>query len=450
MPGANGQAQPPAKPKTLEELATEAFQNGEDREGFHYLYAAALVDKEAGERLPDEFRWVPYLKRPVLGVRWGIGVSYSAPKGYIGHPCPIGYEPPAQANSNQPGGAQAGSGQTQQRRSPRVFGQRNRQQQNQQPANTNPQNQQQQPAVMEPTDPAELLAFYTGELGEKIVETLVKRIEDGKYGEVLQRVHESYEESPEPTNAANPMNPMAYSAGPMGPGGAPGYPASGYPSPNGEASPPAKKQEFEPGGVVPGIVMLGEGSERELIAAAEKQEIDFVILVDINLRDSTKETASHTAKFKVMSLEQAKTPAKESGDESAKPRELFVSKSLNNHRTERDREEGKPDPLEAEIEGFTSAIDAEVTTSPLPEKLNAQVALKRATFLAGQDTDNPLANLAEIQCYHEKKLLTKEQMSELFGHVLGEDKAKKLLTGKNESDRRASLAKWLPKLPDGK
>jgi hypothetical protein len=447
MPGANGQVSPPAKPKTLEELATEAFQNGADREGFHFLYAAALVEKEASGRLPEEFRWVAYLKRPAMAVRWGIGVSYSPPKGYTDHPCPIGYQPPEQAGGNQPGGAPAGSGQSQPRRSPRVFGQRNRQQQNQQqPSNYNGQNQQ-PVAVAAPTDPAELLEFYTGELGEKIMEVLVKRMEGGKYGDVLQRVHESYEGSPEATNTANPMNPMypmGYSSVPMGPGGPPGYP-----NPNGEAKPAAKEEKYEPGGVVPGVVMLGEGSERELLAAAEQQEVDFVILFDISLRASNKGTASHTTKFKVMSLERAKAP-KEADADSAKPREIFSSKSLNNHRTEKDREEGKPDPVEAEIEGFVAAIDADVTTAPLPEKLSADIALKRATFLAGQETANPLANLAEMQCYYQKKLLTKDQVSELFGHVLGADQAKKLLSGKTESDRRAALAKWLPKVPEAK
>jgi len=109
------------------------------------------------------------------------------------------------------------------------------------------------------------------------------------------------------------------------------------------------------------------------------------------------------------------------------------------------REDGKDDPLETEMQALIAAVDEQVKLNPLPEKLNAEMATKRATFLADQETSNPLPNLVEIRCYHLKGLLTDLQAAQLAGKVLGPDKAKKLITGKDEAERKAALVKFLPK-----
>lgn len=433
-PGAPG-SEAAAKPKTLAEQATEAFKKGRDREAFQLLYADALVNEEAAERLPDEFRWVPYLKKPVMAVRWGVGVSYNPPRGYTGHPSPIGYEPaPSNAAPMNP----SGGGQDQPRRR-RVFGQ-GRQQQNQgsgQPSYGSGGQPSQPAASTAPSQPAELLTYYTGELGEKIVEVLTERMEDGKYGDVLARALESYE-APAATNNNNTGSGSA-SPGSYPP---PGYPGTSGGAPGGEQ--PAKAEKFEPGGVMPGVVMLGEGSERELIKEADDQQVDFLIILDVSVRPSHK-AASNTTKFRVLSLEKAKTPAANPPAEGAKPREIFVSKSINSHRVETAREEDEEDPLETEIDGFAAAIDAEVTAGPLPDKLTPEVALKRANFLTTQEVESPLANLAEIRCYRVKELIDDAQLAELYGKILGPEKAKKLLSGKTEADKQAALNKWLHK-----
>jgi hypothetical protein len=225
----------------------------------------------------------------------------------------------------------------------------------------------------------------------------------------------------------NPMYTPMYS--PMGPGG------------EGQ-----KSEAFKPGGVAPGIVVLGTGSERELLKEAEEQEVDFVILFDVTLR-SGRPTPNNNTKFRVMSLAQAKLPPATDEAEGAKPREIYASKVVGSHRVEsaREKDEGE-DLVDAEITAMFAAIDAEVTPAPLPEKLSAEgVALKRATFLAAQEVENPLANLAEIRCYHVKGLITDEQLSELYTSILGANNAKKLINGKTEAERQAALAKLLPK-----
>src|SRR5205814_9745694 len=88
------------KPKSISDMADDAFRKGRDREALQLVCAAALVDDTTAERLPDDFRWVPSLKKPALSVRWGIGVIYNPAKGYTGPPSPVGYTAPAASNGN--------------------------------------------------------------------------------------------------------------------------------------------------------------------------------------------------------------------------------------------------------------------------------------------------------------------------------------------------------------
>lgn len=441
MPGIGGYGPPGSigsQQLTLRDRANEAFRNGNDGDAFKLIYASALVDEEAAERLPEEFRWIASRKKPALAVRWGLGVIYNPPRGYTGHPSPVGYvEPEAAGNSTYPGapGAVPGApnaGQPKQR-TRKVFGQRNRGQQNQPGGAPN----QQPVASHPPSDPAGFLEYYTGEVGELVVESLRERMEEGNYGPVLQQAMESYVSSPAPGgNLAYPGMPMM--APGMAPPGAPGIPDA--PNQNNNAKP----KDFEPGSIVPGVVMLGEGSESSLIETAEEHEVDFVILFEVSVRKSNKDVTNNT-KFRVMSIDKAKLPEAAAGVEGQDSREIFASGTINNLRVEKARDKDDADPLAEEIESFERAIDAEVVVTPLAEKVSTkEVALKRAAFLAGQ-SENQLANLAEIRHYQAAELLSDEEAAELFVKILGKSDAEKLLKGKTETDRAAALRKWLPK-----
>lgn len=457
MPGVGGYGPPGSvgpQSLTLRDRANEAFRNGKDGDAFKLLYASALVDEEAAERLPEEFRWIANRKKPALAVRWGLGVIYNPPRGFTGHPSPVGYvEPEAANNSGYPGGAPGGipgapnAGQPQQN-TRKVFGQRNRGQQNQPGSTPNQQPAANKPAPSHPPgDPAGFLDFYTGEVGELIVESLSERIEAGNYGPVLQQAMESYVSSPAPGgNAAYPGMPMM--APGMAPGmvppGAPGVPgAPGFPgAPNQNNNP--KPGSFEPGSIIPGVVMLGEGSESKLIETAEEHEVDFVILFEVSVRKSNKDVTNNT-KFRVMSIDKAKLPEAAAAVEGQDSRAIFASGTINNLRVDKARDKDAADPLAAEIESFEQAIDAQVVVTPLAEKVNTkEVALKRAAFLAEQ-AENQLANLAEIRHYQAAELISDKEAVELFVKILGKSDAEKLLKGKTESDRAAALRKWLPK-----
>lgn len=446
VPGTNRGS---AAPKTLSERADDAFRKGNDREAFQLVYAAAIANDEAAERLPEEFRWIASLKKPSLGVRWGLGVTYSPPKGYTGHPSPVGYEPPSPPSNNAPGSIGPGSpsapgaasGQNKPRKS-RIFGQRDRGNQGGQPgAASNDSSNQKPPPSYPPGDPAGFLSFYTGEVGEQVVEVLAKRIDDGTFGPVLQHAAEVFDSAPSApaTNSypgLSPMGPM----GPMGPIGPQG--SLGPAGPMGPGGPgnnsPAKPEKFKIGAIAPGIVMLGEGNEHELLEAAEDQQVDFVILFDVSVRKSNKDATNNT-KFHVVALEKAKLAAAATA-EGQPLGEIFASGTINNKRVESAREDNKDDPLKEEIAGFEKAIDAEVVVSKLSEKVSTEeIALKRAAYLASK-SDNQLAHLAEIRQYEVAKLIKHQDMADLYEKILGKANADKLLSAKTEADRAAVLA----------
>jgi len=450
-PGAPGSEA--AKPKTLAELANDSFRKGHDREALQYVCAAALASDEAAETLADDFRWVPYLKKPTMAVRFGVGVIYKPPQGYTGHPSPIGYVAPAPTNSNNPmGGAPMGSGTPNsgqpKPKASRILGQRkyeNAQNNNgygsgSTPSSSSPPNGQQPPAASQPpSEPDEFLVYYTGEVGEKVVDALKKRSAEGRYGDVLRRGIEAHESAPAPANN-NPANGGAYMPNyPMGP--------MGNMNPGGEK----KTEPFKPAAIIPGVFMLGKGSEHELLDEAEKQKVDFVILFEVGVRKNNKDATNNT-KFKVMSLEKARLPSTTTTAEGESARELFVSGTINSNRVDSAREKNEADPLEAEINRFAEALDAEVSTTPLLEKVSTDViAAKRANFLAsqGKDADNlvNLANLAEIRCYQQAKLIKDKEAAEYMAKILGgSDKVKKLLSGKTEAERVEAIKAWLPKI----
>ena len=59
--------------------STEAFVQGREREGLHWLYAAAILGA-ADQSWAERYQWVPALRRPLPMLRFGIGLDYSGPR----------------------------------------------------------------------------------------------------------------------------------------------------------------------------------------------------------------------------------------------------------------------------------------------------------------------------------------------------------------------------------
>ncbi len=424
LPGTNGGIA--NAPKTALDMAYEAFRKGHDSQGFEFLYASAIVSEEAKKTLPDDFKWIPALKRPTLGVRWGLGVVYSPPRGYKGHPSPVGYTAPETTN-NGIRGASTTTGNDKPRRS-KVFG-APRDNQNQSGGTTSTtQTNKAPPESHPPTDPAEFISYYTGEVGERVVEILMERATEGQYGAVLSRAIESYDAAPSTTN--NGYNPNTAMMPAMMPGT-----TSGQQKPH---------EEFKIAAIAPGVVVLGEGTENDLVAQAAEQQVDFIVLFEVSVRAAGK-NITNNSKFHVMSVEQAQLP-KAVASEGDKSRQLFSSKLINNQRVESARDDKKEDPLETEIASFVTALDAGVAIESFSEKVSSpEVAEKRVNFLASKETAHPLATLAELRFYEASKLVNKQTLAAALESVLGPADAKKLILAKTEEERLAAISKLLPK-----
>jgi hypothetical protein len=61
------------RPSQLVDEARLAADAGKETEAMHRLYAAYLL---AESESAEWFRWVPGLRRPALGVRWGVGLDF--------------------------------------------------------------------------------------------------------------------------------------------------------------------------------------------------------------------------------------------------------------------------------------------------------------------------------------------------------------------------------------
>lgn len=426
MPGST----PPVQ-LTTEQMAIEAFKHGDDGEGMKLMYASALVSEEGRDQIGDDLKWVTYLRKPTLGIRWGVGVDYDPPAQYKGHPCPIGYHAPAGAPGT---GTPSTTSNQQQPKRPRILGQARMMQQQQKNQNNNSgtSTTPDKPALVPPSKAPERLAWFTGDLGDGIVDLLASRMSEGKFGEGLRKAQESGA-APPVTNQPGMMGPTVM------------MPAAPPPLPGQSNSTPSEK--FAPAQVTPGVTYLGEGSQKDLVSAAEKAGVDFIIIFDVSVRPPlNKPIVANNTKYRVMSVERAKLPSVKSESSEANPNVIYASKTLSNQKVASAREDGKDDPLEAELAAFAATIDEQVACGPLPSKLNEELAVKRATFLAEHESANPLPSLAEIRCYQVKGLLTPKQTAELASTILGADKAKRLFTGKDEAERRQALAKYLGKL----
>jgi hypothetical protein len=78
-------------PSTYLERSQQAFQAGNDRDAFQYLYAHFLVDNQAAAAY--HINWIGNddgPRQPGMAVRWGVGVTYIRSDGYEGPPPRLG------------------------------------------------------------------------------------------------------------------------------------------------------------------------------------------------------------------------------------------------------------------------------------------------------------------------------------------------------------------------
>jgi hypothetical protein len=75
--------------------------------------------------------------------------------------------------------------------------------------------------------------------------------------------------------------------------------------------------------------------------------------------------------------------------------------------------------------------------------ITAEVANKRAGWLADQEYSNPLAALLELRYYQWKQLLTPEETAGFYAKILGDQNGPKLATG-SDRERLSVVGRLLP------
>ncbi len=224
-----------------------AMQLGREPDAIAYAYGSAVA--EEGSEVLDKYRWVEAFKRPVLAVRWGIGVQLSvSPKNYEGSYYPVGT---SQNIPDRPTRGRRGGGRNQPGGGPDVPGMPGRgfdgppgqmgggatRPRGMMSGRTMPDEDMPRRAMAEGMPPGHpgggemfaagepyagasgLLGQTVGELGDALIKRLRERIERGQYGPLLVDLSIAPPPPPMPRDGPYPgdhMYPMGAMAGPPG------------------------------------------------------------------------------------------------------------------------------------------------------------------------------------------------------------------------------------------
>jgi hypothetical protein len=433
--GGFGAASLVQRPKTLKQRAMDAFREGKGDEAINLLAAHYLTHPDSGSELARNMQWSAAMRRPALMTRVGIVVVYATqPPGWDGDPQAIGSAELDKALAAQSGGAE-GKKEGAPRKSRRLGGDREGDQAGYSAtagsgtADYSAASGDGQGGKL-PTSPQEELAFFTGEIGTKLVEKLKARMETGALGPILR---DALREAPQPKRDPNAD---AYNPADSGTAdvvsSAPGYGAQ-----PGDAAAPAAGAAYKKdaggviiGQVIPGVEFLGTvANMKELGELAKTASVDVLIVFDVKARPATAISfVNNDTRFRVVA------PAKLNDL-------LFHSVSLNNKQVmEGRKKKNAEDQVEAET---TKAVEALVSTykmAPLPQ-LTAEQAAKRISFLTSAKPADATSLLLEARLFVAKKLLkteemqslalanvTDEQLEALSGALSGEDVKEKIVS----------------------
>ena len=407
MPGYGPQqpGQAPPKPATWADKAEALFRMGRDREALAWLYAYAVTaDKDAADETLKKMGWLAPHKHPAFAVRWGVGVELNPKNWEREKVYPVGTTqnvptkrgpqgggtspPPGTGPGGMPGypgGPGAGAGQ-----------------------------------------PNQLLQQLTGELGQRLLQQLQERAARGDLGQVYA--------------AQSPAKPDGTGANMPYPGGpsaiAPsGHPPGAGPQPYGQPAmapgPPGEPNAAQ--SLAPGVVLLGQGTVKDLRKKAAEIGVDVVCIFTVNVTFSPR---ANTFRNDTVILIY--------DSDSTAVKEAYKTKLLNNIAVQLERAQGDTDSVTKEFEGLFKYIDANWLVGELPAALQAEHVLNRLRGLLAESPDNPLPVLAEIRMYHARGLLEEKNLAIAYNRLLGDQLGKVLAAG-TEEEKKKAVEKWLPK-----
>lgn len=395
------------QPKTLADMAAQAFQQGRDKMAFQFLFAHAVTADDAPAReLLGKMGWIGPPKRPGLAVRWGIGIEFNA-GGHEGNIYPIGTNqkmPDKGRGGGRGDGGQGGGGAD--------FGGPGAGMQQGGGGQVNAQ-----------------LQKYTGELGQMFFEGLKDRLARGDYGEVLK--------------SANAAGTQRQGGGRMG-GGGPGMGMAGA----GVDSYEGGQEDGFGGGraggrrrsdasvtqLAPGALLIGPAPTKELLKLAKEAELDALCVFNVNVVVVRRtQQISTTTKIQVYNVADGKK-AYELKKPTLNNIAVQVARANENSRGD--------DPVDEAMEKVFEHIDGNWRIAQMPT-LQQEHALGRIGALLGETHENPLPVLAEIRMYHTQGLIEDNHLLLAYQRKLGNDQLGSTLATGTEEEKKQAVDEWL-------
>ena len=426
-PGGPGGTGAPRLPPGFSGQAQTAFQAGDERAAIAYMFAHALTNEEGATELLETIEWVPALRRPKMAVRVGFGIHLIAPKKFDEDPFPIGSTQEFEGREDGPGGGggfgggsgggSGGSGD---------FGS----------GGSGGGAVGGSGAVQNET-----ISEFTGEFGEIVLDEVYARVYDGYFGSILR-------DAPMPAGGGGGGFSDFGSGGgsDFGSGGSgsdfgsgPDF-GSGRGSGGGSRLPAPRRrlvQDSNTEAIAPGMVFLGKvtakNGDKELFTKAQEEGVDVLAIFRVTIKKNPRK--EFITNDTVLTLYD---PSKDIVDAS------FVwTRSLQNVRIQRAREEEEDDGLLTEVEKVTAFIDEHLSLGELPGAVNEQNVQSRVSALANQKHSDMLAVLVEISYWNQLNLLSDEAKLEAFQSLLGHGPGTALATG-TEDEKKEAIAQWLP------
>lgn len=418
---------------TFYERANQAFATGNETEAFQYLYAHAITEDDALADHP--LGWYTGLKEPRVGLRWGVAINYKARK-FDGDPPVFDADDEEAANNNSgpttdggrdisdrlPGGNRIRGG----RRGPTASG--------------------------PDEDPTEKLKYYTGEYGDLLAKRIEQRRTRSYYGAALNDIDVDVTFEVASGAGNNGRNRPSRNApgrrdqGSLRGRGGGGGMGTDAPPPDQSANPPASGAnnrrgpdtaddgfvpdfEAEPTSIIPGVIMLGTGNASEMLEQARIHGLDLLALFDVSVTVSSRDVPKNTTRLVIYNVK--------TGDK------VVEASPLNNIAYAKAEAGGRDNQIEAQLDKiFQETADKDFKAAAFPE-FGPDVAAKRVSSLAGEQTDNPLPPLAEMKYYLENDLISEEDFVAAAGELIGGKNANRLVDS-NVDIRGQALKDWLP------
>jgi hypothetical protein len=159
------------------------------------------------------------------------------------------------------------------------------------------------------------------------------------------------------------------------------------------------------------VVVLGLTSIKPAVARAPEQSLITLRLLDVATHKMLWESRP-LSDLKVQAAKQQTSGGKTSGKKAAKSKELG-------------------DPAGDLVEELLHYAQTNLKLTEMPA-ITAEVAKKRAGWLADQEHSNPLPTLLELRYYQWKQLLTPEETAGFYAKILGDENGPKLANGSDQ------------------